>query len=89
MPAPVITPLEKRYSLIWYRRGKRNSIMYRELAVRLGAETRAIRNAVERLVTVHHMPICSSYDAKQAGYFWPVSQEEVLGQLRILIEGEE
>ena len=116
MTAPEITPLERQcYSLIWYRRGKANPITYRELSERLGADSRAVRNAVERLVTVHQLPICSSYDPKRPGYFWPVnreevsetcsrlirhgaaiikrariiskaSAEEVLGQLRILIE---
>ncbi|MDY0019847.1 MAG: hypothetical protein RBT47_07590 [Anaerolineae bacterium] len=74
-----MTKLEA-WCLNWIRKHKGKAAAIR--AVKLaeiygGASERKVRQAVECLIKVHKQPICSSYDPHYAGYYWPVSADEV------------
>jgi hypothetical protein len=53
-------------------------ISFRVLAALIDEDERLVRRAVERLIRVHGQPICSSYDPKRPGYFWPRDRDELM-----------
>jgi hypothetical protein len=63
--------------VIRHCRGKDRPVSQEALARAVGEEPRKVRRAVERLVKVHHEPICSSYDHHRPGYYWPVNRDEI------------
>lgn len=74
---PEMTDLEKSCLALIKPRGAGRPIPHREIAAQLAAEPRRVRKAVQRLVKIHHQPICSKYDASNPGYYWPQTREEV------------
>ncbi|MHC1726525.1 MAG: hypothetical protein AB9866_11025 [Syntrophobacteraceae bacterium] len=60
------------------RRDSSDPVSYQDLAVALGVNPRKIRQAVEDLVMIHKQPICSSYNSRRPGYYWPRSKEEII-----------
>jgi hypothetical protein len=75
---PTLTSLEAFcLAIIRGRKGRERAIGQHDLAEHLGTSERHARLVVGRLINVHAYPICSSYDSRKGGYFWPRTQAEV------------
>lgn len=74
---PELTELQTDCLRIIGERDSSNPISYQDISVVLGVHPRKVRQAVEDLVMVHHQPICSSYNPKLPGYYWPQTREEI------------
>ena len=73
-------PLTNRQRrLLEYLRGKQGrlqAITIGELAEKLGADPRTIKGDVRDLVCTHRLPIVSSRDSEDGGYFFATTAEE-------------
>lgn len=76
--APDMTNLHTELLRLIARRDSSDPVSYQDLAVALGVNPRKIRQAVEDLVLIHHQPICSSYNSRRPGYYWPQTKEEII-----------
>ncbi|MCE5335235.1 MAG: hypothetical protein LLG06_11690 [Desulfobacteraceae bacterium] len=73
-----MTELEKRcLNILRARIGAEAAISYKDLAAAIGMSPRKVRAAVEGLINDHYLPICSSYDPRRPGYYWPAYPDEV------------
>jgi|GEM_PF-6325635 len=73
-----LTRVQKRcLAVIQRHRGRENPISYQDLAVIVGEHPRRVRAAVQKLIRRHRQPICSSYDPRSPGYYWPQTREEI------------
>lgn len=73
-----MTALERScLDIIRVRIGAADAVTYQELATLLGVNPRKVRAAVEALVNEQQVPICSSYDPRRPGYYWPIDAAEV------------
>jgi hypothetical protein len=58
-------------------RGKANAIPYHDLAGLVCLGQRALRRVVEGLIREHQVPVCTSYDRGDGGYYLPRTAREV------------
>ena len=73
-----MTRLEQRVvGVLQNHGGAEQAITYSALADALGVKARTLRATVRRLTLVYHLPICSSYEAKEGGYYWARTAEEI------------
>jgi len=75
---PTLTSLEAFcLAIIRGRKGRERAIGQRDLAEHLGTSERHARLVVTRLANIHAYPVCSSYDSRHGGYFWPRTEAEL------------
>jgi len=74
---PEMTGFQKIILAEIRKRGSSNPVSWRDLAEWLKVDGRLIWKEVEILVNVYKLPICSSYNSKNPGYFIPQTPTEV------------
>ena len=83
-----LTPVERAVwnHLSTHARGRKSAVKKKRLVRVIGVHERAIREAVKSLIEHHALPICSS-PTHPAGYYVPVTPDEIAEACKVLHGG--
>jgi hypothetical protein len=82
-PRPGLTDLESfALAILRERRGRAQAIGKEALAEHLGTPVRHARQVVKNLVEIHGYPVCSSYTSGHGGYYWALTEADIMDARR-------